>query len=140
MSIDQERLAEMVDRGGSNGAVSQTPPPQLSQASGPKLPGRREVWLELPAPYDGHKFKMWVNFPGSVGEDLNGASDDLMYAAIGQVVVEHNGWRDDLGTLPPPSEPAFWRRIPQELAVTIISLVRLETQKLPNSVTRSRQR
>lgn len=63
-----------------------------------------------------------------------------MRAALGRVVLEHNGWRDydpPDGTglvLPPPQDPGFWDAIPQELMNTLLALRQQKADELPNSL------
>lgn len=114
--------------------------PDVSAA--PPRVQRREAWLDLPAPYAGFKVKVWVNFPSQALDDAADESDPVLYAAaMGKIVLEHNGWQDFDGTpYPPPDTVAFWQHIPNELARTIGALIRRESEVLPNSVLRTRPR
>lgn len=119
------------------------PPPT---PTGPRMQ-RREVWLELPEPYAGFKFKAWMNYPNRLWLDFvkaapPDATDDVLTeisnrqrAALGAMVIEHNGWLDFDGTpLPPASDvDEFWSAISTELAAAVIALLKARQADLGNS-------
>lgn len=108
--------------------------------TGPRIP-RREVYVDIGEEYPGFRAKLWVNYPRRLIDDLR-QTDDLerSKAALGQMVVEHNGWVNYDGTeFPPASEPAFWDAIPDELAGALIALVNREAGKLASDVTARRR-
>lgn len=110
-------------------------------ASGPRIP-RREVEVTLPPEYPGFTFRLWVNFPARLADDLNqrgeGDAEEKqarMSAALSKVVLSHNGWLDDEGNpIPQPSDPVFWEIIPTELAAVIIACINRQIVVLPNSL------
>lgn len=69
-----------------------------------------------------------------------------MRAALGRVVLRHNGWCDyppPDGTgevLPQPQDPRFWDMIPQELADTVLALRVQKAADLPNSLAPAKRR
>ena len=70
-----------------------------------------------------------------IREAARSGDADRGFAALGQIVLEHNGWCDEDGVpYPPPGERAFWDAIPTELASVVIVLVQREAQRLPNSL------
>jgi hypothetical protein len=102
---------------------------------------RREVWVDLPAEYEGLKARIWVNVPARIWADIGGSEKDAAKAAARQVVLEHNGWLDfDGEPYPPASDDAFWDVIPTELAAVLLTVIQLEMAKLPNSLTPRRRR
>ena len=148
--------------GSSSDASSCTASPV---GTGPRLP-RREVWVDLPQEeYPGFRIKLWINYPQFWDGDLRGATvagaeqaqpgedapleawkaysearEASMRRAMGRVVLEHNGWLDfDGETLPQPSDPAFWERIPTELAAVVIALQQQQAAALGNSIRRQRR-
>jgi len=117
-------------------------PPAASQANGtappgPKIP-RTELWRELPEPYQEFRLKFWFDHPAGIMANLDG--DDAINQAVARVFLEHNGWQDDQGVLPPPSDPEFVNRCPTHLLVTAFGMVRQATTTLPNSMTQTRRR
>lgn len=112
-----------------SGEVAQTAP-------GPRL-HRREIWVDLPSPYDGFKVKVWLNHPGSLLEAIREGTSEERYAALGRVFLEHNGWEDFEGTrLPQPDNRTFWDAIPNELGFALLAVLEVEREKLPNLVRR----
>lgn len=112
----------------------------MTNDSGPRIK-RRETWVELPAEYEGFKFRVWLNAPARIWNDLGGSNEKLALAAAQQLVLEHNGWLDfDGKPYPPATEPAFWEAIPTELAACILAASQAEMQKLPNSIAPQRRR
>lgn len=102
---------------------------------------RREAWVELPGDYAGFKFRLWVNAPTRIWNDLDSTDDKVVLAALEQLILEHNGWRDfDGEPYPPAIESAFWEAIPTELAACMIVASQGEIQKLPNSIAPQRRR
>lgn len=132
-----------------------------NNGAGPQIK-RRETWVDLPDEYEGFKFKVWVNAPARVWNELNPATSDeasdeasdeeaaareaaareaTAQAAPRQIVLEHNGWRDfDGQPFPPADDPAFWEAIPTELAACVLVAARVEMGKLPNSIAPQRRR
>lgn len=120
----------------------QTPAP-----TGPRVQ-RREAWVDLPDAYAGFRARIWVNAPGRILNDLltNGDDEEAIkekraQKAASQVVLEHNGWLDfDGNPYPPASDPEFWDAIPLELTTTLLFVIRLEMNKLPNSLIPKKRR
>lgn len=123
----------------------------MENGTGPQIK-RRETWVELPEEYEGFRFKMWVNAPARVWNELNPPANDdsdedgaareaTAQAALRQIVLEHNGWRDfDGQPFPPADDAAFWEAIPTELAACVLMAARVEMGKLPNSMAPQRRR
>jgi len=104
---------------------------------GPRIQ-RTEVWRELEAPYEGFRIKFWFDHPAGL---MNGLDDGArINEAVATILLEHNGWEDDQGVLPQPSDPAFMERVPTHLLVATLAVVRIATTTLPNSVTQTRRR
>lgn len=107
---------------------------------GPQIK-RREAWVELPAEYEGFKFRVWLNAPTRIWNDLTSTQEEQTLEALKQLVLEHNGWIDFEGQpYPPASEPKFWEDIPTELAACMLISIQVEMQKLPNSIAPQRRR
>lgn len=110
----------------------------MADESAPAAPvlQRREQWVDLPQEeYPYFKVKLWVNYPQKLNADLNSGDQERMAAALGRIVLEHNGWCDEeTRPYPPASERAFWEAIPDELAAVLLVLVRQESLKLPKSL------
>jgi hypothetical protein len=144
----------------------QTQLPPTVVVAGPRLP-RRETWVNLPGDYSGFRYKVWVNAPkrlwnavfaaAATAEDEVLPDDtpaevqtkadrlkaraDAASQALQQIVLEHNGWLDDLGApFSPASEPAFWDEIPNELAGLILATAALEMTRFPNSLAPKKRR
>ena len=111
------------------------------QIIGPRIT-RRYSWVELPEEYAGFKFKLWVNAPTKLWNQLTEGGDEAeMRAAIRQLIIEHNSWRNfDGEPFPAANSPEFWDEIPTELAALIIVSSQAEIEKLPFSVAATRQR
>ena len=108
--------------------------------SGPRVK-RREAWVDLPAEYDGFRFRVWLNAPTRIWGELTGESEKAALEALSQLVLEHNGWLDfDGKAYPPASEKKFWEDIPTELAACMLVAAQIEMQKLPNSMAPQRRR
>ena len=102
---------------------------------------RREAWVDLPAEYEGFRFRVWLNAPTRVWGELNGESEQQALAALQRLVLEHNGWLDfDGQPYPPASEVKFWEDIPTELAACMLVAAQVEMQKLPNSIAPQKRR
>lgn len=111
-----------------------------SNGVGPQIK-RREKWVELPAEYEGFKFRVWVNAPTKLWNDLQSEDDQAALEAMKKLVLEHNGWLDfDGEPYPPAGETKFWEAIPTELAACILVATQTEMQKLPNSIAPPRRR
>lgn len=101
---------------------------------GPQI-RRRESWVELPQEYEGFKVRIWVNAPTRVWNELTGGDEEETQAALREIVLEHNGWRDFEGNAYPPArDQKFWEEIPTELAACILMAAQAEIQRLPNSI------
>jgi hypothetical protein len=110
------------------------------QPTPPRLK-RREVWIKLPADYDGLTARIWLNAPQRHWNDLRSSDDAQAKAAAAQIVLEHNGWTDFDGLpYPQPSDPTFWDLIPTELMAVVFMAAQLEMGKLPNSMAPTRRR
>lgn len=97
---------------------------------------RRVKWVDLPEEYAGFKIKIWLNPPGKLWQRIfsDDSDEEEKQAALSQVVIEHNGWRDyDGETYPQPVIKDFWDSIPNELAALIITLCQLQVADLPTS-------
>jgi hypothetical protein len=105
-------------------------PPRPAEADAPGTPDEDAVGRRADA------LRRWT-------EDITAwqaEREASMRAALGRVVLEHNGWRDydpPDGTglvLPPPQDPGFWDAIPQELMNTLLALRQAKADELPNSL------
>ena len=99
--------------------------------------------MELPGEYEGFRFRVWLNAPTRIWNQLTGeaSGEAEMHEALRQLVLEHNGWLDFEGNpYPPAGEAKFWEEIPTELAACILSAAQVEMQKLPNSIAPQRRR
>jgi hypothetical protein len=102
---------------------------------------RREAWVELPEAYAGFKFKLWVNAPQRLWQDVASGDETRARAALAQIIMEHNGWLDyDGQPFPPASDPALWEAAPTELAALIITAANAEMMRLPNSLAPRKRR
>ena len=107
----------------------------------PSAPPRREAWVDLPKEYPGFRFKMWVNAPQRLWNDVTGGGDEVGKAALSKIVLEHNGWVDSDGApYPALPDPEFWEAIPTELLAVMLTMAQLEMMKLPNSLAPKRRR
>lgn len=107
---------------------------------GPRI-SRREVWIALPKEYEGFEIKVWVNAPTRIWVALDSGDETEIREALGQLIIEHNGWLDFDGKLYPPAGKAeFWDEIPTELAACVLALAQQEMQRLPNSLAPQRRR
>ena len=107
---------------------------------GPRIK-RREVWLTLPPEYEGFEIKVWLNAPTRIWAALDTGDETEIREALGQLVLEHNGWIDFEGKIYPPADTSqFWQEIPTELAACVITLAQAEMQRLPNSLAPQRRR
>lgn len=111
-----------------------------NNGTGPQIK-RREAWVELPQEYEGFKFRVWLNAPTRLWNDLNNGDEATALESLKQLVLEHNGWLDFEGQpYPPPDTGDFWEQIPTELAACILTAAQTEMQKLPNSMAPQRRR
>lgn len=123
----------------ANGTHASSPVPLGSgpeiASSGPRLP-RREQWIDLPEQYyPGFRVKVWVNYPRRLNDELRSDEEPRVMAALHQIVLEHNGWRDTDGTpYPPATGDEFWHVIDNELAAVVIVLVNEQVGKLALSL------
>jgi hypothetical protein len=108
----------------------------LPPADGPRLPVRTR-WVDVPE-YPGFRVRLRSNFAQATAIEMASGDQERMAAALAEVVLEHNGWRDEHGApYPPAADPAFWTgssSIPTELAGLLIALVVEEASRLPNSL------
>ena len=128
-----------------NGATAVLTPPPPATGPALRMP-RREMWVELPQDaYPGFEVRLWVNYPTKERESIKSGDVDRALTALQHVVlatrvrngtaVVFEGWPDEDGNpLPPPTERAFWDAIPDELAATLISLLVVESERLPKSI------
>lgn len=113
---------------------------------GPRMPGRTERWATLPEPYDDFRFKFWANYPRKLAPDLSGQDEDRQTAAMAQVILEHNGWCNEMGEPLPMLDGTtetfarFWDEVPQEVALVVTTLIGTELGKLSASVMNRRAR
>lgn len=94
---------------------------------------RREAWVELTGEYEGFSFRVWVNPPARIWNQVfgNQSAADVK-EGLKQVILEHNGWEDfDGNALPAPTTNEFWDEIPTELAGLIIREAQAESNRLP---------
>jgi hypothetical protein len=112
--------------------------PQLG--TGPRVV-RREEWVELPKEYAGFKFRLWVNAPTRLWNDVTSGDEERGRAALAKIVLEHNGWCDfDGAVYPPTTAPEFWEAIPTELLAVMLVVSQAEMGKLPNSLAPRKRR
>lgn len=100
---------------------SEAPTPPAG-SSGPKMP-KRYAWIDIPE-YEGFRAKVWLNYPDEwLKKEMAAAkdADRQQWQPLKRIVLEHNGWTDEEGPLPDPSEDAFWERIPNELLAFILA-------------------
>ena len=98
-----------------NPYVKITPKAPPSVPTGPRAP-HIEAWVDIEE-YPEHKARVWVNFSASLMAEMNSRDQERIYAALRQIVLEHNGWLDENGTpYPPANDPAFWDALPIHLA------------------------
>jgi hypothetical protein len=96
---------------------------QAPEATGPRMPRLLE-WVAVPE-YPGFQMQAWVNVPQRVVSQISADDSERALAALGQIVVAHNGWSDDAGEpFPPASDPAFWESLPMHLIVRIVRGIR----------------
>jgi hypothetical protein len=116
-----------------------SPPAPIQESTGPRPPKRvREV--DVPE-YPGFKLTIWVNHPQILYDQMLSGENTASLAAANEIFIAHNGWCDFNGK-PYPSigTDEFWAEIPNELAATMLALVRKEAAELPNSLLRMRPR
>lgn len=102
---------------------------------------RRETWVQLPNEYAGFRFRLWVNAPQRLWNDVGSGDQARASQALTQLVTEHNGWLDyDGAPYPPASDPALWDTAPTELAAVVIATASQEMMRLPNSLAPKRRR
>ena len=118
---------------------------------------RNEVEVKLPDPYTGFTFRLWVNPPSKLYQELfsdppakpDSEDEDILDAyekdfdahakrtqeLLSTVILEHNGWPDEYGfELPPEINEKFWDELSQEVANCIMPLASWEMQKLGKSI------
>ena len=109
----------------------------------------------MPEPYTGFRIRAWVGYPQRLFSDLPTVDPDAdpaqqaaqaqaaeaqLRAALRQILLEHNGWQDDDGELPPPTTDAFYARCPTHLFNTTLAVVRQAATTPPNLPPRTRRR
>lgn len=115
-------------------------PALVEASSGPRVQ-RREVWVDLPPEYEGFKFRMWVNAPALVWNEIWSGDNDRIEAGLRKIVLEHNTWCDfDGHPYPPVSDTLFWELVPTELVSCIIVTAQTEIGRLPNSLAPKRRK
>jgi hypothetical protein len=95
-------------------------------------------WVDVDSErYPGFRVKLRANFRQATALEIASGDEARMVAGLAEVVLEHNGWRDDLGEpFPPATDPAFWtgpRSIPTEVAGLLLARVAEEASAYPNS-------
>lgn len=107
----------------------------------PRIP-RREAWVDLPDAYAGFRARVWVNAPQRLWNDVASGDEARAKSALGQIVLEHNGWLDFDGLpYPPATDPqALWDAVPTELAAVVMAAAQLEMARLPNSMAPQKRR
>lgn len=74
-------------------------------------------------------------------EQIMARQEATLMAALGKIIISHNGWVDyDGSTLPPPSQAAFYERIPTELLGAMIALMQEGQKKLGSSLRKKKRR
>src|SRR4051812_38037116 len=73
---------------------------------GPRMPGRREVYINLIGDYSAFRLKVWSNYPHRLAIDVNSQDEERMAGALAQIVLEHNDWADEFGDPLPQLRPA----------------------------------
>lgn len=93
------------------------------ERSAPRIP-KRSAWVDVePEEYSGFQVRLWLNPPAGTAAPIfsTESDEDTQMAALGQIVLEHNGWLDfDGEPYPPSTDAAFWKAIPTELAALIL--------------------
>ena len=108
----------------------------MDMNAAPVRMARRESRVEMPAPYDGFAFQLWVNAPQRLWNEVASGDDERGKTALMQLVSEHNGGLLDFDgqPLPPASEKGFWDAIPTEMLAAMIVLANAEIARLPKSL------
>jgi len=102
----------------------------------PRAP-RREVEVDIPG-YPGFTAWLWANYPQRLRDELVSGDETRIRAALGRVVVEHNGWCDTDGEpYPDAADPAFWTAIPTELATLVARAIGEAPGAFPQSLSRT---
>jgi hypothetical protein len=114
--------------------IDRTPARSRADTRGKRI-ANREVWLQMPAPYDNLKILAWLDYPQSIANqwvpidgETNEERSERVMSACKQVFLEHDGWEDHEGELPPPGEDEFWERIPTQLGAAIIKRLQAELE------------
>jgi hypothetical protein len=104
--------------------------PAAGRRSRPKT-----VWLPIEdSYYPDFEFEAKINYTQELENDIRSADEDRIAKALAKIVLRHNDWHNDEGEpYPQPDDPKFWQMIPSELLATMLALVRLEANRLPNS-------
>lgn len=118
-------------------------PISVTRPSGKPAPAfqRREVWLSLPAPYDGWRMNVWINHPAHLGDEAESYDEAVRIGALGKVFLEHNSWPDPMHPgeiLPPTTTKEFWERAPDEAVGIVLAMLKAEKDEVPNSIRRRR--
>lgn len=102
---------------------------------------RRDNWVQLPDEYAGFRFKLWVNAPQRLWNEVASGEQERAKLALAQIVSEHNGWVDfDGQPYPLASDPTLWDAVPTELAAVVIAAANQEMLRLPNSLAPKKRR
>lgn len=104
---------------------------------GPRIQ-RAEEWLDFPAPYTGFRIRAWTDYPKRLFDGVT--TEDQIEVVLQQVLLEHNGWQDDEGELPQPTDPAFYARVGTNLLTTTVAVVRQAATTPPNLPPLTRRR
>ena len=112
-------------------------------AAGPQEPKELD-WLDIPD-RPGMQVKAWINIPRQTLTKLetlgNKGDTDGIFALLGRIVLEHNGWRDPDGEpYPPADSPEFWTSISNDLAMRTMAAVVERSQQHPNFQPPTRRR
>lgn len=145
--VTEAEPVEVVPEPTPNGApaapaeAAQAPvaPPPAPGVPGPRAP-KRVRSVEIPE-YPGFQMTVWVNYPSKLFDQMIDGNAEDSLAAANQIFIDNNGWCDDEGQpYPAMHTQDFWDAIPNELAATMIAVLRNEVGKLPNSLLPRRAR
>lgn len=91
---------------------------------------KRLVTIEVPE-YEGMSFVAWVNYGPEVREAFRRNDEESRIDALKQIVVSTNFKDDDGKPYLKPDTDDFWKAIPDDLAVIMISQIVDNVGKLP---------
>ncbi len=103
---------------------------------------RREEWTTIAdGPYEGARFRYWVNHPNALwNQAIYGRDVEARDAGYAAIFLEHDGWgeQDAEGNFkpyPPLSDWALFREaIPQGLLEAMVGHIQWARTELPNSM------